>query len=538
MRKNVMNISMSGSGGSVGATGAAGGNVMIGPIGINSNVNGQTLVSGVLALQEANENFGGVLTAGPSQQDIGGPKLFHDDVSTLTTFRLPSTTDSTHGVLYIDTQPFLHSYGGASNTFLGENSCIDNSPAPSSENTGLGNNCLASIITPAQGNTSVGSACLPLLTTGIGNSALGWSTLSNCISGSSNSALGASVLSNCTGSGNIGIGYLSGQSVTSGNDTINIGCIGTTGSSEINIGTTGTHAKTCIAGIGGVSPGGTPQSVIINPTTGQLGSQTITTSVTTLAAVGSSPNANGATISSSTLNFQPCNGTNPGVITSGTQTIGGNKTFTGTIGASNLSGTNTGDITLAAVGASPNANGLTLTGSALNLQPCDGTNPGVITAGTQTIGGNKTLTGTIAASNLSGTNTGDVTIAAPFSVTPTLNSGTITTMTVRGSGATQIPNVVFRMGNTVFLTLPQFAISAITGSPTAITIGSGSLLALYRPTFDQMLPVVMYVGTTTYANAFIGVTSAGVVTLQLVSQAVFTVTFGLFKDLTVSWNVV
>lgn len=46
-----------------------------------------------------------------------------------------------------------------------------------------------------------------------------------------------------------------------------------------------------------------------------------------LAAVGSSSNSNGASLSGQQLTLQPANATNPGVLTSGTQTIGGNKTF-------------------------------------------------------------------------------------------------------------------------------------------------------------------------------------------------------------------
>lgn len=70
----------------------------------------------------------------------------------------------------------------------------------------------------------------------------------------------------------------------------------------------------------------------------------------------------------------------------------------GTIAGSNLSGTNTGNITLTAVGASPNANGASLSGQALTLQPADGSTPGVLTAGTQNVGGDKTFTGNIVVS--------------------------------------------------------------------------------------------------------------------------------------------
>ncbi len=58
--------------------------------------------------------------------------------------------------------------------------------------------------------------------------------------------------------------------------------------------------------------------------------------VTTMAAIGSSPNANGATISGSTLNLEPASASFGGVLTTGTQTIAGAKTFSTSITASNL----------------------------------------------------------------------------------------------------------------------------------------------------------------------------------------------------------
>lgn len=51
--------------------------------------------------------------------------------------------------------------------------------------------------------------------------------------------------------------------------------------------------------------------------------------VTTMAAVGSSPNANGASISGSTLTLQPASITQPGVVSNTTQTFLGNKTISG-----------------------------------------------------------------------------------------------------------------------------------------------------------------------------------------------------------------
>lgn len=96
--------------------------------------------------------------------------------------------------------------------------------------------------------------------------------------------------------------------------------------------------------------------------------------VTSITPVGSAPNANGGTISGVNLTLQPADGTNPGVLTAISQTIGGAKTFLGAISASNLSGTNNGDITLGT------ANGLGLIGQVLSLQLSDATHTGALSS--------------------------------------------------------------------------------------------------------------------------------------------------------------
>lgn len=84
-----------------------------------------------------------------------------------------------------------------------------------------------------------------------------------------------------------------------------------------------------------------------------------------------------------------------------TLTIKGNNTG-GTANALDLSvgqvqtmlgtsGTNTGDLTLAAVDSTPNANGASLAAQVLTLQPADATHPGVVSTAAQTFGGVKTL---------------------------------------------------------------------------------------------------------------------------------------------------
>ncbi len=102
-------------------------------------------------------------------------------------------------------------------------------------------------------------------------------------------------------------------------------------------------------------------------------------------------NATALALVSDVLSTQSADATHPGVVNTTTQSFAGNKTFTGTIAASNLSGTNTGNITLTAVGSSPDANGASLSGQALTLQPADATHPGLVTTGTQTFAGAKTF---------------------------------------------------------------------------------------------------------------------------------------------------
>jgi hypothetical protein len=96
--------------------------------------------------------------------------------------------------------------------------------------------------------------------------------------------------------------------------------------------------------------------------------------------------------------------------------------------AATISGTNSGDVTLGAVGSSPNGNGASLSGQVLTLQPADGSNPGVLTAGTQTIGGAKTFSGNVIIS-------GNLTVNG---TTTTINTTTLnvtdTNITVNNGG--------------------------------------------------------------------------------------------------------
>lgn len=186
----------------------------------------------------------------------------------------------------------------------------------------------------------------------------------------------------------------------------------------------------------------------------------------TLTVVGAVPNTKGASLTGQALTLQPADGTNPGVLTAGTQTIGGAKTFTGNLSAqalaatnnitaggnisatgtvtgSNLSGTNTGDLTLAVIGSTPNTSGASLAGQVLTLQPADATRGGVLTAGTQTIGGAKTwnTAGTFSAAGTALTVTNDAVVGGNLKVGTSLQNGALA---FQMSELMSLRNVVYR----------------------------------------------------------------------------------------------
>lgn len=115
-----------------------------------------------------------------------------------------------------------------------------------------------------------------------------------------------------------------------------------------------------------------------------------------------------------------------------------NKSFSDAITASNLSGTNTGDLTLAAVGSTPDANGATLVGQVLTLQPADATHPGLINIGTQTFGGAKTFSTSISSPTVSATTVSATTVnsTSASATNLLLNGSTSGTFTLHAADTT------------------------------------------------------------------------------------------------------
>jgi hypothetical protein len=130
-------------------------------------------------------------------------------------------------------------------------------------------------------NTALGASALQSNTTGNFNAAIGASALLNNTIGGRNTAIGRSALSfnstgnfntangyqalfnNTTGNFNIALGSSAGASLTTGDSNIDIGNVGFPGESHtIRIG--GPQTKTFIAGIRGVTIGGTAIPVLID----------------------------------------------------------------------------------------------------------------------------------------------------------------------------------------------------------------------------------------------------------------------------------
>ena len=92
-----------------------------------------------------------------------------------------------------------------------------------------------------------------------------------------NTANGAFALFNITGNGNIALGANAGLNLTTGDNNIDIGNIGVAGeSSMIRIGDLAVHEGIFLAGITAMSPEAPNQAVVVDPTTGQLGSADVT----------------------------------------------------------------------------------------------------------------------------------------------------------------------------------------------------------------------------------------------------------------------
>lgn len=282
-------------------------------IGTVSDPRGGTVAAATntLTLTPADLGNGGVVS--DQAQGFNGEKYFlkraefDSGLQSNVDVALPRTTNGGQGELTLGSMK-LHNYSSSlteSNLFLGYD--CGNITNDAIQNIGIGEECLGKI-SSGGANTCIGNLCGDNITSGSNNV---------CIGNQSGFGLGNGA------SGNIMLGAGSGALVTNTNDNI---CIGNAGvimdSDTIRIGDT--HTDCYIQGIGGVAPGGTPQTVIIDPVTGKLGSSAGSLS---LGNIGAAPNAQGATLTGTVLNLEPASLSFGGVVTDSTQTLNGEKTF-------------------------------------------------------------------------------------------------------------------------------------------------------------------------------------------------------------------
>jgi hypothetical protein len=198
-----------------------------------------------------------------------------------------TTTGGTTGVISLGGNPFIHGCcGSVGNTFVGpgagnfsmtgslntaSGSLALQTNTTGSNNTASGRSSLSSN-TSGGNNTASGAFALLSNTTGSNNTASGYQALVFNTGGGDNTASGVSALySNSTGNNNIAIGKYAGQYATTGSNNIYIGNGGVNAEgATIRMGTSGTQTKTFVAGISGVTTGGTAVPVLVDGN-GQLG---------------------------------------------------------------------------------------------------------------------------------------------------------------------------------------------------------------------------------------------------------------------------
>lgn len=204
------------------------------------------------------------------------------------------------------------------------------------------------------------------------------------------------------------------------------------------------------------------------------------------------PSSNGAVASANFLYLQSASATVPGLVNNTTQSMSGNKTFTGTIAASNLSGTNTGDVTIGSFGSTPNANGLSIASQVLNLQPADATHSGGLSSTDWNTFNNKQSTIT----------TGNLTDAGTDGIIVTSGSGAVI-----GSG-TSLAQHVSDSTHNGYLSSTDWStfngkqasgnyITALTGDGSASGPGSAALTLAATQNNITSIPNLSTVGTVT-----------------------------------------
>lgn len=216
------------------------------------------------------------------------------------------------------------------------------------------------------------------------------------------------------------------------------------------------------------------------------------------------PQANGLDIANNLIYAQSASGSVPGMVSIGNQTFSGIKNFSANIFAANLSGTNSGDVTLGT------SNGLSLTGQALSLVLASTSTTGALSSTDW-----NTFNGKQASGSYITALTGDGTATGPGSAALTL--ATVNTTTGPFGSSTSIPSftvngkglITAAAANVVIA--PAGTLSGTTLNSTVVTSSLTSLGTVTTGVWSGTTVAVLHGGTgvTTVTTVPAATTFAG-----------------------------
>jgi Chaperone of endosialidase len=201
----------------------------------------------------------------------GYQALYNDSGNANTAIGTQALFNNTIGINNVAAgwQALLNNKAGNNNLAVGQRALASNDFGEF--NSALGQGALEAN-TLGNNNTASGAGALSANFIGVNNTATGFQALNDNVGGFQNTAIGSQALPHSTGYGNIGVGYLAGRYVTTGNNNIDIGNQGGTGESgTIRIGTEGVHFTTYIAGILGATTEFNNAVPVLIDSLGQLG---------------------------------------------------------------------------------------------------------------------------------------------------------------------------------------------------------------------------------------------------------------------------
>lgn len=372
----------------------------LGAIGSSPNANGATIASNVLNLQPASASFGGVVTTGAQTLGVGAKT-----VTSLISL-LPVT---------INGVTFGSQFAGSGSVIIG------NSAAPNnrSNTTAVGASALGVNNAGVGGNTAIGNTALLATSSGYNNTATGFGAGYGITTGHDNTAIGIGAMGTgfitvgtvgITGSFNTAVGYnsLYYEKGSSQNTAIGYQALGGSSLASVNglniaVGSNSLSALTTGSynvGIGSYDGSGIATKskwVVIsdgfgNPkmymdSVGNVGIG-IAVPLALLHVNGISRFENYGDLLEISAPATPSSGYGRFYMRADSFRVkndGGTEFTLGAGGGGGITGVTT-------FGSTPNANGLSVSGSNILMQPTDGTtNPGGLSIGTQSIGGVKTF---------------------------------------------------------------------------------------------------------------------------------------------------